>query len=234
MEITEAQFKRIAPLLPRQRGKVSVPNLQVLDAILHVAEQGCKWRGLPKRSGNWHTICTRMSRRARSGVLDRVFEQHQRQGAPGRHGGSKRNGPQSIGRSRGGWNTKIHMVAADARTAVAFTLSPGNAHDAPQGRKLMSRLERPVDATARVMDKAHEDNATRQVARDPGVDPVVPPRSSRIDPREYNRQMDKRRNEVERLFRRLKGFRRIFSRFEKLDVMFLGFIVFALIVEALR
>ncbi len=126
------------------------------------------------------------------------------------------------------------MVAADARTAVAFTLSPGNAHDAPQGRKLMSRLQRPVDATALVMDKACEDNATRQWARDPGVDPVVPPRSSRIDPREYNQEMDKRRNEVERLFRRLKGFRRIFSRFEKLDVMFLGFIVFALIVEALR
>ncbi len=79
MEITEAQFKRIAPLLPRQRGKVSVPNLQVLDAILDVAEQGCKWRGLPKRSGNWHTICTRMSRRARSGVLDRVFEQLRRE-----------------------------------------------------------------------------------------------------------------------------------------------------------
>ncbi len=78
MEITEAQFKRIAPLLPKQRGNVSVPNLQVLNAILHVAEQGCKWRGLPKRFGNWHTIYTRMNRWARSGVLDRVFEQLQR------------------------------------------------------------------------------------------------------------------------------------------------------------
>ena len=44
----------------------------------------------------------------------------------------------------------------------------------------------------------------------------------------------KRRNEVERLFRRLKGFRRVFARFEKLDVMFIGFIHFALIVEGLR
>ena len=78
MEITEAQFKRIAPLLPKQRGNVSLPNLQVLNAILHVAEQGCKWRGLPKRFGNWHTIYTRMSRWARNGVLDRVFEQLQR------------------------------------------------------------------------------------------------------------------------------------------------------------
>ena len=51
---------------------------------------------------------------------------------------------------------------------------------------------------------------------------------------EYDKELYKRRNEVERLFRRLKGFRRIFSRFEKLDVIFLGFIVFVLIVEALR
>jgi transposase len=78
MEITKAQFERIAPLLPKQRGNVRVPNLQVLNAILHVAEHGCKWRGLPERFGNWHTIHTRMSRWSRNGVLDRVFEQLQR------------------------------------------------------------------------------------------------------------------------------------------------------------
>ena len=52
-------------------------------------------------------------------------------------GALKKNGPQSIGKSRGGWTTKIHMVAADARTAVTFSLSPGQAHDAPEGRKLL-------------------------------------------------------------------------------------------------
>ena len=64
--------------------------------------------------------------------------------------------------------------------------------------------------------------------------PVVPPKSNRVDPWSYNRQLYKKRNEIERLFRRLKGFRRIFSRFEKLDVVFLAFLNFALIVEALR
>jgi len=63
---------------------------------------------------------------------------------------------------------------------------------------------------------------------------VVPPKSNRVSPWEYDRELYKRRNEVERLFRRLKGFRRVFSRFDKLDVMFLGFIAFALIVDALR
>ena len=79
MEITEDQYARIAPYLPVQRGNVSLSNLQVLNAILYVAEHGCKWRGLPARYGNWHTIYMRMNRWSKSGVLDRVFEQLQRQ-----------------------------------------------------------------------------------------------------------------------------------------------------------
>lgn len=79
MEITESQYQRIAECLPRQRGNVSLTNLQVLNAILYVAEQGCKWRGLPKRFGNWHTIYTRMNRWSKSGVLDRVFTQLQQE-----------------------------------------------------------------------------------------------------------------------------------------------------------
>ena len=77
MEITEEQYARIKDSLPVQRGNVSLSNLQVLNAILYVAEQGCKWRGLPKRFGRWHTIYTRMNRWAKSGVLDRVFEKLQ-------------------------------------------------------------------------------------------------------------------------------------------------------------
>jgi transposase len=77
MEITAEQFARIEHCLPKQRGNVSMSNLNVLNAILYVAEHGCKWRGLPKRFGNWHTIYTRMNRWSKLGVLDRVFEQLQ-------------------------------------------------------------------------------------------------------------------------------------------------------------
>jgi transposase len=79
MEITESQYLRIAECLPRQRGNVSLTNLQVLNAILYVAEHGCKWRGLPKYLGNWHTIYTRMNRWSKAGVLDRVFVHLQRE-----------------------------------------------------------------------------------------------------------------------------------------------------------
>lgn len=84
------------------------------------------------------------------------------------------------------------------------------------------------------MDRAYEGDETRQLALELGFVPVVPPKANRLDPWEYDKELYKRRNEVERLFRRLKGFRRIFSRFEKLDVMFLGFISFALIADGLR
>src|SRR5450432_4656804 len=77
MVLTESQFERIADCLPRQRGNVSLTNLQLLNALLYVVEHGCKWRGLPKRFGNWHTIYTRMNRWSKSGVLDRVFAQLQ-------------------------------------------------------------------------------------------------------------------------------------------------------------
>jgi transposase len=79
VEITESQFLRIADCLPRQRGNVRLSNLQVINAILHVAEHGCKWRGLPKRLGNWHTIYTRMNRWSKAGVLDRVFARLQQE-----------------------------------------------------------------------------------------------------------------------------------------------------------
>ena len=84
------------------------------------------------------------------------------------------------------------------------------------------------------MDRAYESDATRQLVLELNMIPVIPPKSKRREPWAYDRRLYRKRNEVERLFRRLKGFRRIFSRFEKLDVVFMAFIYFAFIVEALR
>jgi len=77
VEITWEQYEKIKDSLPIQRGNVKLQNLEVLNAILFVAEQGCKWRGLPPRFGKWHSVYTRMNRWAKNGVLDRVFEKLQ-------------------------------------------------------------------------------------------------------------------------------------------------------------
>jgi transposase len=84
------------------------------------------------------------------------------------------------------------------------------------------------------MDRAYEGDETLQLARELGYLPVVPPNPNRLVPWEYDRVLYRRRNEIERLFRRLKAYRRVFSRYDKLDVLFVGFMVFALIFEVLR
>lgn len=84
------------------------------------------------------------------------------------------------------------------------------------------------------MDRAYQGDETLQLALELGFTAVVPPHPHRVAPWSYDRAMYRKRNEVERLFRRLKGFRRIFSRFDKLDVMFMAFVHFALVFESLR
>jgi transposase len=126
------------------------------------------------------------------------------------------------------------MVAADARMAITFSLSPGNDHDAPHGRALLEELGPRPEGLSLLIDRAYEGDETRQLVLDLGMTPLVPPKSNRRHPWAYDRSIYKKRNKIERLFRRLTGFRRIFSRFEKLDTLFLAFLCFALIVEALR
>ena len=83
------------------------------------------------------------------------------------------------------------------------------------------------------MDRACEGDETRGLVETLGMTPVVPPKANRKVKWDYDKDLYKLRNEVERLFRRLKGYRRIHTRFEKLDVMFLGFPDFALVFEIL-
>ena len=126
------------------------------------------------------------------------------------------------------------MVAANAECAVIFSLSAGHQGDAPEGRKLLVALGAAPDSCAIIMDRAYEGDETRALASDLGFSPVVPPKSNRKAPWQYDKELYKKRNEVERLFRKLKGFRRIFTRFDKLDIIFTGFVVFALIVMAIK
>ena len=211
-----------------------------------------KWRALPERYGNWHTVYMRMMRWSKAGVLDRVFERLQRQRLmrvrieavcldssiikvhPDGTGALKKNGPQAIGRSRGGWSTKLHLVAADERNVILWSLTPGQAGDAPQGRQLLQALGPLHEPIALLMDSAYQDDATRSLAQDRGLVPVVPPNPQRRQPWTYDKQLYRQRNRIERLFRRLKAWRRVFTRYDKLDIMFAAFITIALIAEALR
>lgn len=137
-----------------------------------------------------------------------------------------------MGKSRGGRNTKLHMVAASDRDAVTFSLSPGEAADGPEGRKLLATLADTSREVYLLMDRAYEGDATRFLAAHKGYIPVVPPKRNRKEPWDYDRLLYKKRNVIERLFRRIKRFRRIFTRYDKLDIMFVTFVFLALVVDA--
>jgi len=125
-------------------------------------------------------------------------------------------------------------MALDARTAAEFILSGGQYHDAPQGRLLMETVGPLETMTPLVMDRAYEDDRTRRTARFLKFSPVVPSKSNRVNPWEHDVALYRRRNEIERLFRLIQGFRRIFCRFEKLDVMYIGFIQLALVYVSIK
>jgi transposase len=83
MKIIEEQFEQVKHCFPRQRGNVKMSNLEFLNAVLYVVENGCRWRKLPREFGNWHTVYRRMSRRSKcrwskSGVLNKVFTELQK------------------------------------------------------------------------------------------------------------------------------------------------------------
>ena len=73
MELRKEQYEKIAECFPKQRKPAKISNLEVLNAVLYIVENGCKWRGLPKEYGDWHVIYVRINRWAKNGVLERVF-----------------------------------------------------------------------------------------------------------------------------------------------------------------
>ena len=171
MEITADQYERIQACLPVRRGNVRHGNLVLLNAVLYVAEHGCKWRGLPKRFGNWHSIY--MNRWAKKGVLDQVFvklpqeqilrikieafslESTSVKVHPDGTGALKKTDRRPSGNRGADGTPGIHLVAANARTAIIFCLSPGEAHDAPVGRQLLLELgPLPIEVSTPELDKA--------------------------------------------------------------------------------
>ena len=118
------------------------------------------------------------------------------------------------------------MVSSSDRDAIVFSLSSGKAHDAPAGRELLQRRGYMAHKPYLIMDRAYEGDPTRQLAAELGYDTVVPPKSNRKEPWVYDKELYKKRNVVERLFRRIKEFRRVYTRYDKLDIIYIGFVYF--------
>ncbi len=125
----------------------------------------------------------------------------------------------------------MHLASASVDFALAFHLSLGNNHDAPEWRDLIGNIVS-HDKHPLLMDRAYEDEATRRAALDSGFISAVPLKKNRRFPWKYDKELYKRRNEIEGYFRRLKRFRKVFTRYDKLDIIFIAFISFAMILGA--
>jgi len=131
---------------------------------------------------------------------------------------------QAIGRSRGGRNTKIHAIADAKGRLLSILLSGGEAHDCPVGERLLRRAKA---AEKLLGDKAYDSAELRQCLKQRGTKPVIPNRSNRKQPFSFDKKTYKKRHRIENAFCRLKDFRRIATRYDKLARNFLASICLA-------
>ena len=162
--------------------------------------------------------------RARKVIGDADDRLHARQSAPvggGRKRGEKK---QAVGRSRGGRNTKIHALADAKGRLIALLLTGGEAHDCPPAERLIRRVRAPEHLLG---DKAYDSAELREELDERGTKSVIPNRSNRKQPFSFNRRLYKLRWRIENVFNRLKDFRRIATRYDKLARNYLASICLA-------
>jgi transposase len=213
----------------------------VLTAILFVLSEGCTWRGIDQPGANWNSIYRYYRRWCRNGVWEKVWEFV----APKLNGKSvfidsthikvHRCGlnpvggreAQAIGKTKGGWNTKLHAAVDSRGTPISLLLSPGNDADITHAADLTENV---LDGAV-VADKGYDSDEFRIWLFERDVLPCIPPKSNRIDPLPYNKKTYRKRHLVENFFASIKTFRRVATRYDKLAETFFGWVVLAVAVK---
>lgn len=240
-ELTEEQWQRIRGLLPVDHGRAGrqpQPNRLMLNAILWILRTGAPWRDLPRSYPNWKSVHTRLLRWSKRGVWKAVLDAlaverddelamidasivRAHQDAAG----GKKNGSESIGRSRGGPSTKIHAVVDALGNPTKIALTEGQVHDVTQAAEMLKEAV----STFVLADKGYDSNAVVAQLESQGSLAVIPPRHGRLIERAYDRHLYKSRFLVEQFFARIKRCRRVATRYEKLAVTFLAMVLLACI-----
>jgi putative transposase len=142
-------------------------------------------------------------------------------GASACGGRAKKNGPdQALGRSRGGFSTKIHAATIDENCSVALHVTPGEAHDGRQFEALYESLPADNVLESAALDKGYDADRIRERLALDGIEPVIPPISTRCQKLHYDQALYRERNRIERFFNKLKQFRRLATRYDKLRQTF--------------
>ena len=245
--ISDAAWQSILPFL-REFRNVYVGDPETcrifLSALVWITKEGATWRALPKAYGYWNSIYRRFGRWCDAGVFEALHEHFHDAGeisallvdstimrAHSSAAGApkKKNGGQAteaLGRSHGGFTTKLHAAVSDTFLPVRFILTAGARHDVTQAPALIAGYT----CEAVIADAAYDSDAFRVsaiVAQ--GSVAIIRPRKNRIEERPYDEGLYKRRNVIERFFHRLKQYRRVATRYDKYAHRYLGFVYFAAI-----
>lgn len=159
----------------------------------------------------------------RSSLIQRLFGHIHLQRVP-----LKKNDGQTdeaLGRSHGGFTTKLHAAVSDTFLPLRFILTAGARHDVTQAPALIAGYT----CETVIADAAYDSDAFRAEIVDQGSVPVIRPRKNRLEDRPYDEDLYKRRNVIERFFHRLKQYRRVATRYDKYACRYLGFVYFAAI-----
>jgi transposase len=250
-ELTDAHWQKIYAFLLLQeaiRLGEETACRRFVEAVLWVLRSGAQWRLLPAQRGRWNSVYRRFRRWGRHRIWEKMFDFfcHDEDlkkligdstvvrahacaaGAPAP--GQALPFHQELGRSRGGFSTKIHFLISGNEQPQRVILTPGQAGDAPQVPHLFDQLS----PNFGILDKAYDSDKVLEYFENHDITPVIPPKANRVVQREYDKELYKERNLIERFIGKIKQFRRVFSRFEKYARTYLHFIHFACALISLR
>jgi transposase len=251
--ITGKAWRQLEPILRRilsPRGAPPKLGLrEFLEAVLYLDRTGIPWRDLPPAFGAWDAVYQRFRRWQRNGTWAALWRELQAPAAASARrlfvdstvvrahqhaaGGPGKEPDRALGRSRGGYSTKIHLAACDERTALGVVLTAGQAGDAPAFGPVLCDVPEETAATAVVADRSYDSDTIRAGLADAGFEVVIPAKRNRVDPPPHDAEVYKEREKAERLVSRLKRMRRVATRYEKLGGVFLAMVHVACVASIL-
>jgi transposase len=261
-DLSDQQWSRLEKILPTQKPHTGHPNNDhrpIINGLLWINRTGAPWRDLPERYGKWTTMSSRFYRWQKAGIWQRLLDnlqsqanrQHQldweihdvdgtviraHQHAAGAKGSQA--DWEALGRSQGGFSTKVHLRCDGKGKPITFVLTAGQRHEATVFECLMSqgavqRLNkgRPKQRPRRVVaDKGYSSRKIRAYLRRRGIRHTIPHKANEHRTGPFNRAIYRSRNLVERLINRLKQYRRIATRYEKRAENYLAMLLLAAII----
>ena len=241
-KITDKEWEIIEPHLPKPKstGRPGINTRTAFNAIFWILDSGTKWRYLPKKFGNWNSIYHIFRRWIELGVFEKILQSlvensrkyflveidstfckvHQHAA-----GARKIFGNQDIGVSRGGKTTKIHALVNENFQLVGVSLSGGNVHDSLMAIKLLSKVT--LVGKKVLADKAFSSDEIRNFISQEKAEACIPDKSNAVVVHDFDKELYKSRNIVERFFQRIKNYRHVATRYDKLSVCFLNFVLLA-------